>query len=116
MQNNSPNITAKTNKVNWLKRLFTSEKYLPVIAAVAAGTYPIFFYFSNNYTLINSWGHVAYFAFMFIFIPVVVFLIMDRISRVKYLSKIRKFVLPFLNISVFLVLLKVCLYAEVQVK
>ncbi|WP_265200612.1 hypothetical protein [Aureitalea sp. L0-47] len=99
-----------------MRTLFTSEKYLFLFAAIAAGAYPIFFYFTNNYSLVNTWGHVAYFAIMFICVPLVIFFVLDRVSRLKTLDKVRKYVLPFLNIFVFLFLLKVCLYAGLQKK
>jgi hypothetical protein len=97
-------------------RFSTSEKYLPILAAIAAGTYPIFFYFTNNYSLINTWEHVAYFAFMFICVPAALFYLLNLLFRLKTFEKIRRYVLPFLNIFVFLFLLKVCLYAGLQKK
>ena len=116
MDKKKPNNASKISQGSWLKRFFTSDKYLPIVAAIAAGTYPIFFYFTNNYSLINSWGHVAYFALMFICVPLVVFFLFDRLSGLKAFEKVRKYVLPFLNIFAFLFLLKVCLYAGLQKK
>ncbi|QNJ98221.1 sulfatase-like hydrolase/transferase [Constantimarinum furrinae] len=88
----------------------------PIDAAIAAGLYPVFFYFTNNYTLVNTWEHLGYFALMFLLVPAVVFLIADRVFRWSFLSKWHKYVLPFLNSFVFLFLLKVCLYAGLQKK
>jgi hypothetical protein len=116
MDKSSSKTKRSKSKPNWLGRFLKSEKEVPVLAAVAAGLYPIFFYFTNNYTLINTWRHVAYFAFMFVCVPVVIFFVLNRISRLEIFGKVKKYVLPFLNIFVFLFLLKVCLYAGLQKK
>ena len=89
---------------------------MPLLAAVGAGLYPIFFYFTNNYTLINTSRHLAYFAVMFLVVPMVIFYIAHRISKFDVFESVRKYVLPFLNIFTFLFLLKVCLYAGLQKK
>ncbi|MBT8261708.1 MAG: hypothetical protein KJO05_02730 [Bacteroidia bacterium] len=116
MGNNRSKKTGIKSRTGWLARFLKSDKDVPVLAAVAAGLYPIFFYFTNNYTLINTWRHVAYFAVAFVCVPVVVFFVAHRISRLSVFEKIKKYVLPFLNIFVFLFLLKVCLYAGLQKK
>lgn len=101
---------------NFLGKFLSNNKQYPVLAAVAAGLYPILFYFSNNYTLVNTWSHIWYFIFYFICIPIVLFVIANRISKIPLLSKWQKYVLPFLNVLVFLFLMKVCLYAGIQKK
>jgi len=105
--------------VNKLQKIFRdfidTKKEYPLLAAVAAGLYPTFFYFSNNYGLINSWGHVGFFILFFLLIPVIGFLIIHKLSRFSMFKKVQKYVLPFLNIFVFLFLLKICLYAGLEV-
>jgi hypothetical protein len=108
-------MTAKT-RANFLKKFLQSGTVSPVVAAVAAGLYPIFFYFSNNYTLVNTWGHLGYFALYFLLLPVVGFVMANRVARLSPFEKWRKYLLPFLNIFVFLFLMKVCLYAGMQKK
>ncbi len=116
MENSRSKTKRRKSGPGWLGRFLKSEKEVPILAGVAAGLYPIFFYFTNNYTLINTWRHVAYFAFMFVCVPVVIFFILNRLSRLAIFGKVKKYVLPFLNIFVFLFLLKVCLYAGLQKK
>jgi hypothetical protein len=88
----------------------------PVVVAIAAGLYPVFFYFTNNYTLVNTWGHLGYFVVMFLLVPMVGFILIDRIFRFSFVKRWHKFILPFLNVFVFLFLMKVCLYAGMQNK
>jgi hypothetical protein len=116
MEKGRSKTSRSKSKPGWLGRFLKSDKEVPVLAAVAAGLYPVFFYFSNNYTLVNTWDHVGYFALMFIGIPVVIFVILNRVSKFSVLGKFQKYTLPFLNIFVFLFLLKVCLYADLQKK
>jgi len=103
-------------KQSFLREFLSNDKQYPVLYAIAAGLYPVLFYFTNNYTLINTWTHLAYFAIVFLTIPVIVFLIAHRLSKLPVFSKWQKYVLPFLNVFVFLFLLKVCLYAGIQKK
>jgi hypothetical protein len=92
--------------------LFSEEnKWFPVLVGVAAGLYPLLFYYTNNYKMINSWGHLGYFVSVFILLPVVVFFIAHKISSVGFLKRIRTFVLPFLNFFFFLSFLNLALYA-----
>ncbi len=89
--------------------------YISFIAALAAGLYPLLFYVSNNYTLVNSWSHVAYFISVFLGAPVVIFSVLKVISSSTLLQKFEKFVLPFLNLFVFLFFIKTALYAGFQI-
>jgi hypothetical protein len=104
-----------TKKKGFLSAFLTNNKHYPVIYALGAGLYPTVFYFTNNYTLINTWSHVAYFSFVFISVPIVGFIIAHYISKFSLFSRVRKYVLPFLNVFIFLFLLEVCLYADVQI-
>lgn len=45
----------------------------PLSTAIICGFYPLVFYFSNNYSAINTWEHFAFFMLFFIGIPLVVF-------------------------------------------
>jgi hypothetical protein len=99
-----------------LERFLRSDKQLPVLTAIAAGLYPVFFYYNNNYNLVNTWQHLVYFVCMFLLLPVVIFWVANRFSNLAFMARWKKYVLPFLNIFVFLFLLKVCLYAGLQKK
>ena len=99
-----------------IQKFLKNPNVHPVIAGLAAGLYPVLFYYTNNYTLINSWSHLAFFVSVFLIVPVVGFSIAERLSRLKVFAKVQKLVLPFLNLFVFFFLLKVCLYAGLQRK
>ena len=83
----------------------------PVIVAVAAGLYPLLFYYTNNYKMINSWGHLGYFVSVFLVFPIVVFFLSYKISQLHFFKKIQPFTLPFLNFFFFFSFLNIALYA-----
>ena len=95
----------QTNRINLIRRFLANTKSYPILAAIAAGLYPMMFYYSNNYTLVSTWGHLRYFALYYLLLPVVGFYILHRISKTSFFTKLRKYLLPFLNFFVFLFLL-----------
>lgn len=99
-----------------LSKFLEDPRPYPVLAAVAAGLYPVFFYFNNNFTLVNSWEHLGYFTLVFLVIPIIVFIAANKLAGLTVFTKWQKYVLPFLNMFVFLFLLKLCLYAGLQKK
>ncbi|MEZ4859142.1 MAG: sulfatase-like hydrolase/transferase [Flavobacteriaceae bacterium] len=101
---------------NSISNFVNSNKDFPVIAAIAAGLYPILFYYSNNYPLVNSWDHFLFFMGSFLLLPIVLFVGAHKISRLPYFKKGRKYTLPFLNFFAFIFFLKICLYGGFQKK
>lgn len=87
------------------------NNWFPVLAGVAAGLYPLLFYYTNNYKMVNSWGHLGFFTIVFLLFPVAVFAISHKISGLRWFIPLRPFVLPFLNFFFFLSYLNVALYA-----
>jgi len=87
---------------------------ISLLAAVAAGLYPLLFYVSNNYTLVNSWSHLGYFIGVFLVAPLFIFFILKAIASLQLFQKIEIFVLPFLNVFFFLFFLKTALFAGFQ--
>ena len=88
-----------------------------ILAAIAAGLYPILFYYSNNFKLVNTWQHLLFLMASFIGLPAVLFFIIKKLfSKVRVLKKWQQYVLPFLGVFTFLFLMKICLYAGVQKK
>ncbi|MBU2939662.1 hypothetical protein KO494_08940 [Lacinutrix sp. C3R15] len=72
----------------------------PIIAAVAAGLFPFVFYYSRNFTLINSWSQFLYFLVYFLVIPIVVFKLAYLLcNKISFFKPAKKFALPFLNFS-----------------
>ncbi len=99
---------------NFLTLFFQNTNGYPALAAIASGLYPMLFYVSNNYTLVNSWQHLLYFTSIFLVIPVILFLIADKLSHLSFLGRIQKSVLPFLNAFSFLFFMMVVLFAGLQ--
>lgn len=102
--------------LKFFKKIFTNDKHYPALYAIGAGLYPIFFYYSNNFTLVNTLMHLGYFIIMFLVVPIVLFVVINWCSKLPVLIKWRKYILPFSNIFLFLFLLKVCLYGDFQKK
>lgn len=95
---------------------YKEKKVTPWLAGLAAGLYPILFYYSSNFSLVNTWEHLGVFIALFIGIPVLLFYGLTAIFSFQKLKKFKKYLLPFLNLLVFFFLLKVCLYAGIQKK
>lgn len=102
--------------MSFVKKFISSTQPIPILAGLAAGLYPILFYYSHNFSLINSWGHFVFFTGFFLVLPMVGMWVAERIFRFSVLEKWRKYLLPFLNMGVFLFLMKVCLYPGIQKK
>lgn len=98
---------------SFLSKILSDKKSIPFIAGVSAGLYPLLFYYTNNYRMINSWKHFVFFIGIYIFFPIAVILVIDRLSILK---KIKSFLLPFLNIFFFIFFLSVALYAGFNFK
>jgi len=105
-----------TKQKKGIQKFLSSKKHFPVLAALASGLYPVFFYFTNNYTIVNTWGHVGYFVLNFLFIPVVVFVLFNKLFSLAPLKKWQKYVLPFLNLFSFSFFMTVCYYAGFHYK
>ncbi len=108
-------MTAKKRQ-SLLNNFLENKKQYPVLAAIAAGLYPILFYFTNNYTIVNTWSHVGYFLVMFLCLPIVVFIVSHHLFKISFLNKFQKYVLPFLNVFAFLFFMMICYYAGIHNK
>ena len=108
-------MTAK-KKQSLIQSFISNKKQYPIIAAIAAGLYPVLFYFTNNYTIVNTWGHVFYFVFYFLAIPILVFIISNYIFNIPLLNRFKKHVIPFLNLFAFLFFMMLCYYAGIKYK
>ncbi|MDN3725186.1 sulfatase-like hydrolase/transferase [Aequorivita sp. SDUM287046] len=99
----------------WIRAFFLKrENRFPIVAGVSAGLYPLLFYYTNNYVMINSWGHLGFFLCLFILAPIVVFFIAHKISLKVLPHKWQPKVIPFLNFFFFLSYLYVALMAGVN--
>jgi len=89
-----------SNLRNKVIQFIESKKEYPIIAAIAAGLVPLVFYYSRNFTLINSWSQFLYFLVYFLFIPIVTFKLADVLcTRVSFFKPAKKYALPILNFS-----------------
>ncbi|WP_104734478.1 alkaline phosphatase family protein [Hanstruepera ponticola] len=83
-----------------------SDEDKPLIAAIAAGLYPLLYYYNNNLTLLNSSEQIVFFIIYFLIIPIGVFKLMGfLISRVSYFKSIEVYATPVFNLMWFAYLL-----------
>ncbi len=85
-----------------------------VKVGIASGLYPLLFYYGNNFTLINTWGHLLYFIGLFIMLPVITLVIGGKI-----LARISNSIwcmrgITFLNLFAFGMFLQLCLLADIK--
>ena len=106
----------KTKRQNIFSDFLRNSKSYPVISGLAAGLYPVLFYYSRNFNMVNSWEHVCYFIAVYLLFPILLFVIAHRISRLPMFDKYEKYILPFLNIFSFLFILKTLLYVAPERK
>jgi len=99
---------------NFLSRLLANPTRFTFILAIATGLYPVIFYYSRNYPLINSWRHLLFFMALFMGVPVVVFGLLRLFFKLKWPDKNRMRVYTFLNVLFFLVFIQLCLYTRPQ--
>ena len=105
----------KEKKPGLLKNFLNSNKEYPVLAGVAAGLYPLIFYYSQNFTMVDSWEHLGFFLTLFVLLPIVFFKLIDWLIKRRTFGW-KKYILPFLNLFVFLCLLKLVLFTGIQKK
>lgn len=108
-------MTAK-KKQSLLNNFLSNNKQYPVLAAIAAGLYPVLFYFTNNYTIVNTWGHVVFFSFIFLALPIVLFVLLNYFFQFPLLNRFKKHLIPFLNVFAFLFFMMICYYAGIKYK
>ncbi len=89
-------------------------KISPILVGLFSGLYPIIFYYSNNYSLINTWKHLGFFLLLFLVVPVVGCMIGYYFFGIKSLKRYRKHLLPFLSVLFFLFFLEISVYASVN--
>ena len=59
-------------KQGFFSVFLNNGKAYSLLTALAAGLYPLLFYYTNNYKMINSWEHLGYFVSIFLLLPMVV--------------------------------------------
>jgi hypothetical protein len=99
-----------------LKKFFLTISEYPVLTGLSAGLYPIIFYYSKKFSLVNSWEQLGFFTIIFLGIPIFSCILFNWLFKTSALKKYKKYVLPFLNLFFFLFFLKMCLFVGVQKK
>lgn len=89
----------------------SNQRISILLLGLASGLYPILFYYSRNYSLINTWKHLGFFLLLFLIFPLVTFLIAKRLLR-RRSGKVVKQVFVFLNTVFFLNFMGLCIYAK----
>ncbi len=107
---------SQNKKQGVLQKFLNNKRSFPVLAGILAGLYPMLFYASNNYTLINTLGHLGYFLMMYITIPVVVIWLLYTFSKKVVNGKYTKYVIPFLGSFIFLFLMHISYFGFLKKK
>ncbi|MEM0519336.1 sulfatase-like hydrolase/transferase [Aequorivita flava] len=89
----------------------------PLLTGLICGFYPIVFYFSNNYSAINSWEHFGFFVLFFIGIPIVIFSIAFLVFKYsETFSKYKAQILFVLIIMTVATLMSQAMYLTLKKK
>lgn len=99
-----------------VQKFLNSTKPYPVLAGILVGLYPVLFYATNNFTLINTWGHLGYFVVVFIAIPVLVIVSAFFLSKKIIKGNFSKYVIPFFGTFGFLFLMHISYYGSLKKK
>lgn len=102
-----------SSKENLIQRFLKDSKSYPVLAGLLAGLYPIFFYATNNYTLVNTVGHVLYFIGVFLLVPMVGIAIAHGVGKKINGGKFLKYIIPFSGTFSFLFLIQISLFGGI---
>ena len=87
---------------NNIIKFIDSNKQRPIIAAIAAGLYPLLHYYNHNFTLVNSWSQFVFFFISFIIVPIIIFsLFYALFKKFDKTHKYLKYVTPVLNFTLF---------------
>ena len=90
-------------------RFKASAALQPWLVGLLAGLYPILFYASNNYGLVNSWGHFWFFVGVFLALPIALGVMGLKLLGWTKTRAIQKYYLPFLGLGLFLFFIKMTL-------
>jgi hypothetical protein len=99
-----------------IQSFLKNKKDYPLLAGVLAGSYPVFFYATNNYTLVNTLGHLLYFVSFFILLPAVVIYGVYHLSKRIKNGAYTKYVIPVLGSFIFLFFMHIAVYGSLKKK
>ena len=107
---------AKKSDKNPIQKFLSSKKEFPLVAGILSGVYPMFFYATNNYTLVNTWGHLLYFVGVFIILPVLLIYGVYIVSKSVSAGKFTKYVIPVLGSFLFMFFMHIAVYGGLRIK
>ena len=100
-----------------LNSFINNSKDYPLFSGLICGLYVFVFYYSNNYTAINSISHLVYFVSVFIGLPIIVFgSLYHFFGLIKVLKKYRQHLLFVLIIVFTAALLSQAMYLTLKKK
>ncbi len=108
-------MTQKDRK-SLIQNFLDNGKEYPLLAGVLAGLYPVFFYATNNYTLVNTLSHLLYFTALFIVLPAVVIYTSYRVSKKLMKGAYTKYVIPVLGSFFFFFFMHIGIYGSLKKK
>lgn len=94
-------------------KFLKSEKGQVFLAAFFSGLYPFLFYYSKNYTLVNSKIHFVIYVSVFLIVPIFFFFLVQRLFKQTELSD---YIIPFLNMVTFLFFIEYCILRHIHKK
>lgn len=107
---------AQKERKTLVQKFLHNGKEYPILAGFLAGVYPVFFYATNNYTLVNTFGHFLFFIFVFIALPIVVIYLTYVVSKKINKGAYTKFVIPVLGSFFFLFFMHIGFYGSLKKK
>ncbi len=95
-----------SNIRNQIISFINSDKQRPILAAMAAGLYPMLFYYNSNFTLVNSWNQLANFVLYYLLVPIITFCALKLVfEKIKILNGYKKYLLSVINFILFVFLI-----------
>lgn len=99
-----------------IQSFLNNGKEYPLLAGFLAGLYPVFFYATNNYTLVNTFGHLLYFVSVFIILPAILIYVIYLISKKLKGGVYAKYVIPVLGSFFFFFFMHIGYYGSLKKK
>jgi hypothetical protein len=80
----------------------SSSTSFTLVAAIAAGLYPLLYVYYSNFTLVCSWSQFLFYVVLLLILPVLMFsLAVFAGKKISILAKYKSYIVPVLNICGF---------------
>ncbi|WCO00841.1 hypothetical protein [Psychroserpens ponticola] len=94
-----------------------SKKEYPIVTLIAAGLYPLLYYYDQNYALINSKTQLLFFVCVYIILPITSYYVFSFLfANIKFLKSSKSYLLPVLNLACFFTLIVITSYGFDTIK